>query len=908
MKRLDDSRVGNDDGGDDLGGAPTGPGQESNLSRRISLQLMKIIRPYVVLLTVLVMVIMVLAGFFYNRNELRHQRELVLTKVETELSNTGNELQALASAPVVWTGLTDSFGREAYLEPLLLRFTHGQGRQLVLLDYRGRLLLAPDAASAQALADLAAVKEAVREGRNGFGIDPAAAALPRLLLIKRVVSPVAEAPVGFLVASVDAGALVRSLNLSKDAMLAFALGDGAWVPSASADWTLSEQGATVIRAGELEVPLSVWVGQPIVDILILVFSAVMLALALGLWTIHRVMRWARRFGEATTQRYDRLLEDCRRLLAGQTVETLASTRVRDELSDVTEALTVMLQQQKEFTDELRKTSLVFSTAAEGILVTDPIGRILDVNPALLAMTGFSREELIGRQSGALYRSVALEDSSRAMAETLDREGRWSGETNFLARNGRVIPAAVSISRIHDEAGTSQGHVAVITDVTRLKEAENKLRDLAYRDGLTGLPNYRRMSDEVRQLLTVAAGTGQRWAVLFFDMDRLKFINDNYGHEAGDAAIKAVASHLRAVLPRGHLLCRRSGDEFIAAVELLGEDGRDKLQLLLQALNPIVLDVASNRIGITVTLGISCFPEDGADWASLQICADVAMHEAKQRERGSVGWFDVALGRKVYRRRQIQSRLAQAIQDRAIALHYQPEVDLRTGALIGFEALARWTDPELGVVKASEFIDITDESHLSEAFTLMVMETVLRDKTRLQARFPGVPVAVNIAPQAFLGAGLLRFLVQRTDAAPGILDGLELELTESHIAASETNLLLKLQTLTGMGVRLVIDDFGTGYSSLSRLTQFPISRLKIDRSFVAGLEMERQMKIARLIINLARVMNFEVTAEGVETPAQGAALVEMGCVRGQGWLFAKAVPLDEALALPARFEVGPAPPT
>ncbi len=874
------------------------PAIESRLSRRISYQLMRIIRTYVILLTVLVMVIMVLAGFFYNRNEIEHERELVLTKVSTELINAGNEMQALASAPVVWTGLTDSFGRENYLEPLLLRFNRGADRHLVLLDYRGRVFLGAAETQPEVLAELPAVKSAVVEGRNGYGIHWTDGRAPRLVLVKRVMSPVAQAPVGFLVASIDTATLMRSLRIASGTALAFALGDGPLVPDPGGRWALSARGEATLQAGELEVPLRVWVGQPILGALALALATVLVALSLGLWTIGRVVRWARRFAEITTRRYDQLLEDCRRLLAGEPVQSIgvSSEGARDELSEVTEALTVMLQQQTQFTDELRKTSLVFSTSAEGILVTDPNGRIVDVNPALIIMTGYTREELIGRQSGTLYRSVAREDTSRAMADALDRDGRWSGETSFLARNGRVIPTSVSISRIRDDRGINQGNVAVITDVTRLKEAENKLRDLAYRDGLTGLPNYRRMSEEVRQLITRAEGTRQAFAVLFFDMDRLKFINDNFGHEVGDAAIKALAAHLRSCLPRGHLLCRRSGDEFIAVVDLPGVESRAFLQRTLERLNPIEVQVGDGVVPFSATVGVSRFPEDGKDWQSLQICADVAMNEAKQRRRGSVGWFDADLGRKVYRRRQIQGKLAQAIQDRAIEVHYQPEVDLRTGELIGFEALSRWNDPELGPIRASEFIEVAEEAHLMDAFTLLVVEAVLRDKERLRARFPGVPVAINVAPHVFLGDRLLKYLTARLDDAPSVLDGLEVELTESQIASGETNLLVQLQTLTGLGVRLVIDDFGTGYSSLSRLTQFPISRLKIDRSFVAGLEMARQAKIARLIVNLARVLDFEVTAEGVETEAQRAGLIEMGCLRGQGWLFAKAMPVSEALAL------------
>ena len=886
-----------------------GASRPPSLSRRISRQLVRIMRTYVVLLTALVMMVMVVAGWAYFRNETLHQRDLVLTKVSTELANTGAEMESLAAAPVVWTGLTDSFGREAYLEPLLARFNRGVDRRLILLDYRGRLFMAPGGASPSPLLDLPEVKTAVSEGRNTVGVHPDDDGSIHLLLVRRVMSPMSQAPVGFLVVSMDALALVRDLRLDPDMAMAFSLGSSPYMPERSIGWRLTAEGEDQVNLGESKALLRVWVGNPVADAIAILVGTVVAVAALGLWTIGRVVAWARRFANSTTQRYEQLLVDCQRLLAGEPVDSFEGARPgpRDELSEVTEALGTMLGKQKQFTDELRKTSLVFQTSAEGILVTDPQGAIVDVNAALCAMTGYAREELIGRQAGTLYRSVGRDDTSRAMAQSLDEKGRWSGETSFLARSGRVIPTTVSISRIRDEAGANQGTVTVITDVTRLKEAENKLRDLAYRDSLTGLPNFRRMSDEVRTLLARAGASRQGFAVLFFDMDQLKFINDNYGHETGDLVIKSLAAHLRTALPRGHLLCRRSGDEFIAVVDLPGPESRGYLQRTLDRLNPLEVDLPNgSSLQVSVTTGVSRFPEDGQDWHSLLICADVAMNEAKQRQRGTVAWFDAELGQRVYRARMLQNRLAQAIQDRVIEVHYQPEVDLRSGAVIGFEALARWTDAELGVISPSEFIAVAEEAHLIDPLSQLVLERVLADKPRLLARFPQARMAINIAPRVFLGSGLMQYIRTQQAQQPGLLDGLEIELTESQIAAGEAHLLVQLETLTELGVRLVIDDFGTGYSSLGRLTQFPISRLKIDRSFVSGLEQERQSKIARLVVNLARVLGFEVTAEGVETEAQREALLQMGCTRAQGWLFAKAMPVDQALALPERLEPAAAP--
>jgi len=627
---------------------------------------------------------------------------------------------------------------------------------------------------------------------------------------------------------------------------------------------------------------------------------VLVAFALGLWNIRRIVTWSDRFSASTTRRLDQLLVDCQKLLAGEPVNSLDES-VQDELSEVTRALAAMLRNQRKAADEMRTTALVFSTAAEGILVTDPQGHILDANPAFCRMTAYSRSELLGRRSGSLYRQVGRGDQSREMTRALKEHGRWTGETNFVDRHGNVIPTSVAISAIRDETGNTSGHVAVITDVSRLKEAENQLRNLAYRDALTGLPNFRLLTRQARDLLNSLPLEGGRLAVLFFDLDKLKFVNDNHGHEAGDAMIKAMAAHLSEVLPAGHLLCRRSGDEFLAVVDLTPDGALHALRAALEAVNPVMVQFGHDQIPATATVGIARLPEDGRSWHELQICADVAMNEAKQTRRGSVMWYDAVLGAKRYRHRLIQTKLAQAIEQGVLQVYYQPEVDLRDGSIVGFEALARWTDPELGVIQPSEFIPISEDAHLSDQLTMLVASRVLRDKKELQARFPGVKVAFNAAPQVFRNADLLKYLSDQANEDPQALEGLEIELTETQVARDEASLMPQLQMLTALGVRLVIDDFGTGYSSLARLTQMPISRLKIDRSFVAGLNQARQDRIARLIVNMAQGLSLEVTAEGLEEPAQREALLGMGCHRGQGWLFAPALPMSEVMLMMTPLE-------
>lgn len=862
---------------------------------RISGPLVSILRLYVALITLIVMGLTVLSAYLHQRAEVDHQRQKVLLRLTSEVTSQAGEITALAASPLMWAGLMDGEGRNAYLTPLLERLNRDSSRRFHALDRHGRMLIAPPRqpqAETEAIAADATVLAAVREGRDRYGMRMTAPNEPQILLVQRVVNPNTESVVGFIVAVVDVWTALRFLRIDPSVAVSVSVGDLDLTPPPQRDWRITSEASAMAAEGELRVPLHVWVGMPVLPSVLFAAAGMIVALILGGWTIKRVRAWVERFATAMTQRLDRLLLECQKILAGERIEAV-HPGPDDELAQVTSALNAMLLKQKQITDDLRTTSLVFATAAEGILVTNPQGQVVEVNAALLAMTGYTRADLLGQPAGTLYRNTDR-DVSPQMVSALAETGRWSGETTFLGRHGQLIPATVALSRILTEEGEVLGNVAVITDISRLKKVEHQLRDQANQDALTGLPNFRHMAEQAQQVLQEAHTRERKLALVFLDLDNFKTVNDDLGHDAGDEVVKALASHLARRLPEGHLLCRRSGDEFIALVDRTGRDDA-ALTHLLNRLTPLEIATEAGRVMVTATLGVSRFPEDATDLHGLQICADVAMNEAKQERRGSLVWYDNRIGHRRYRRRQIQARLHDAIRDLAFDVHYQPEVDLRTGQVIGLEALARWHDEELGSVSPAEFIAVAEESRVMDSFTLCIAERVLQDKPSLQARFPGAVVAFNASPQVFRRSRLLEFLSDWSLRSPGILEGLEIELTETEISRSDANLQVQAQALVALGVRLVIDDFGTGYSSLSRLTQFPIGRLKIDRSFVDGMDRTRERRIARLIVDLANALGLEVTAEGVETVAQRRELRLMGCHRGQGWLFAAAMPASALLA-------------
>lgn len=885
--------------------AVTAPAQ--SLRERIGSELIRIIRAYVVLSAVMLAVISLLFGYYYKFTEIRHKQALITTRLGAEVANVAHELDSLRTSSLLWTGLSDSHGRDTYLMPLLARFNRSESRQFSVLDYQGRMVVASEASSTDALPAHEAVQRAVESGASAHGSLVGPAGSLQLVLVQPVLSPLSMSPVGFIVATVNPYAAIHDLNLNPSVKVSFSPGRATSGP-AGALMAYAEGIQVLVGSDDFRVPVRIQLSQYYLSSVMFALVVIVTAFLLGLITIRRVSQWAKIFSASTTDRLDQLVAYCQSILAGREPPVLPETH-HDEISSVLAALGKMLSQQKEITDALRTTSLVFETAAEAILVTNPAGEIVEVNPALERMTGYTRAELIGHLAGTLYRrnDTALDTEGSPSLQPyeisayLEAHGHWHGDTFFVSKDGRQIATAISISRILDEAGHSMGQVAVVSDISQLKEAERKLRVLAYRDALTELPNLRMLTELVQKRLRLPDAATRPFAVLFIDLDHLKAVNDNYGHEIGDVMIKSVAVHLRNRLPPGHLLCRRSGDEFIAIVDLLPGESAVQLGARFLSLAAHEFPTEAGILSASATIGLARFPADAKTWAEVLICADVAMNEAKKASRGSVACYNAKLGQKLYRKRLIQGKLAHAIEHKLVQVHYQPEVDLHTGQIIGFEALARWTDAELGPVRPAEFVPIAEEAHLSERLAILVLENILRDKPQIQGRFPHAVVAFNAEPQVFRSSRLLNYLSDCAAEDQDCLSGLELELTESDIASGGANLLQQLQMLTGIGVELVIDDFGKGYSSLSRLAEFPISRLKIDGTFVAKLGHARQGKIVELIINLADVLGLAVTAEGVETQAQRASLLGLGCKRGQGWLYAKAQTLAQVMQLPQCME-------
>lgn len=432
-------------------------------------------------------------------------------------------------------------------------------------------------------------------------------------------------------------------------------------------------------------------------------------------------------------------------------------------------------------------------------------------------------------------------------------------------------------------------------------AQERLRKMAYEDPLTGLPIYARFREALDDRLQNHRAWDKPLTLIYMDIDNLKHINDIYGYTLGDQVIKDAAKLLEFHLPEPCMISRRTGDEFIAWLQVDSEQLKD----ITTKITHFNLNHQGVQIPISLTVGAASYPQDALTTSDLVFCAEYALKQAKQRVRQSFVIFDNQLGQSLLRIKKIESRLISAIQHCEIKPFYQPEVDMVTGQLTGVEALARWNDAELGWVSPGEFLPIVERLRLSTALTRCVMSGVFAEAEQIYTRFPGAKIAINVAPQDFHDNQLIQEVESYAAShLPNGVSGFELELTEQDIVDLDIDMIAKLDKLIDAGIRVAIDDFGTRYSSLSRLTTLPLHRLKIDYAFVSNITDSKGEEVVRLIISLAKALNLDITAEGVETIAQRDRLIALGCIHAQGWLYQKALPLEDLLRLPQHLSPRP----
>jgi len=548
-------------------------------------------------------------------------------------------------------------------------------------------------------------------------------------------------------------------------------------------------------------------------------------------------------------------------------------------------------------EQLRLAFEAIKHSGEGILVTDAEHRILSANPAFEAMTGYRADEIIGAEPSviSLGQSGPDQEVAATMREALETTGYWQGEVWNRRRSGEGYPGWLGVSMVQEADNRPKYYIYIFSDISERKEAQKRIEYLAHHDALTGLPNRLLLCDRVAQAQAHAHRMQSRVALMFLDLDRFKTINDSLGHPVGDALLKEVVERLKGCVRESDTISRQGGDEFIVLLNDV-RDGEaiarvaDKIHQRMA--DPIVL--GTHTLNTSFSIGIAIYPDDGSDFDTLLQKADTAMYHAKEAGRNSHRFFTEQMNRQVVEHLSLETNLRRALENKEFVLHYQPQMDLGDGRIIGVEALIRWNSPENGLISPARFIPVAEDSGLIVPIGAWVLNEACRQARAWQdAGLPPIVVAVNLSAVQFKRPELVNTVINALVLSDLDSQWLELELTESILIQDAEATLDTVRRLKSLGIKLSVDDFGTGYSSLTYLKRFAVDKLKIDQSFVRDLVSDPDdAAIVRAIIQMAHSLKLKTIAEGVETEELANLLRIFHCDEIQGYWLARPMPAEQ----------------
>ncbi len=548
--------------------------------------------------------------------------------------------------------------------------------------------------------------------------------------------------------------------------------------------------------------------------------------------------------------------------------------------------------------ELRIAAIAFE-AQEGMLVTGADRKILRVNQAFTRITGYEAYEVFGTIPHMFSSSWHDADFYAAMEQALQRDGKWEGEIWSRRKSGDVFPEWLNVTAVADHLGRTCNYVATFTDITQRKAAEDQIRQLAFYDPLTGLPNRRMLMDRLQHALAASERTGAHGALLFIDLDHFKTLNDTLGHDKGDILLQQVAQRLVGAVRGDDTVARLGGDEYVVMLEGLGTQGEGAAaqatavgEKLITVLNQ-PYNLAGNEYHSTPSVGIALYSGRNSGIDDLLKQADLAMYQAKGAGRNRMRFFDPQMQAVVSQRVALETDIRRGVLLGQFLLHYQPQVNA-LGQVMGAEALLRWGHPMRGMVSPADFIPVAEDSGQILALGSWVLETACAQLVTWAAdpRMEHLTLAVNVSSRQFRQQDFADYVLGMLDYTGANPRRLKLELTESLLADNLDDVIVKMDALRERGVGFSLDDFGTGYSSLSYLKRLPLDQLKIDQSFVRDVLTDpNDAVIAKTIVALGNSLGLSVIAEGVETNAQRDFLQGVGCDTYQGYLFSRPVPAE-----------------
>lgn len=550
-------------------------------------------------------------------------------------------------------------------------------------------------------------------------------------------------------------------------------------------------------------------------------------------------------------------------------------------------------------DRLQQAHAVFESTHEGVLISDHNNAILFVNPAFTQITGYTLDEIAGKNPSIFQSGRHNKEFYTEMWRSLEQTGKWSGEIWNRRKNGETLPQFQTIRLIRDENGLTSYNVAVFTDISILKRSQSELSFLAHYDPLTNLPNRLQMHQHIKLALSRAMQNKTQAALFIIDLDHFKNVNESLGHSLGDELLKATAERLTQFLANNTSLSRFSGDEFAVVFEDIrsAEEAANLAQQLL-VLFDSAFHVENNELFVTASIGICLFPSSGQSAEDVLRHADSALSKAKTMGRATFAFYTTELTDQAYHRLRMVSELRSALENDHLKLFFQPVFSCKKQRIVGCESLARWQHPERGMISPMEFIPIAEDSGLIGAVDTWALEESCKQmKLWLDAGLDLRFIAVNVSSKLFNHSNFIQRIQNALHASQLEPKYLELEITESAVLENPEQATHLLNSLRSMGIRLALDDFGTGYSSLSRLKSLPVQKLKIDQSFVRNLPSDYcEAAIVRAIIVLGNSMKLEVQAEGIETEEQAAFLMENDCSLGQGYFYGRPMPAHALEAL------------
>lgn len=552
-------------------------------------------------------------------------------------------------------------------------------------------------------------------------------------------------------------------------------------------------------------------------------------------------------------------------------------------------------------EQLRITARVFDQAGEAIVVTDARGVIQTVNSAFTRITGYTHEEAVGQPTSLLKSGRQSKDFYLNMWQALNEHGFWQGEIFNRRKNGEIYPEWLTINRVCDETGAFEHYVAVFSDISQIKDSQRKAEYLSTHDALTGLPNRVLFHDRLRHALAQARRSRAHVALLFIDLDNFKTINDTLGHDVGDKLLRQAAKRLRELVRDVDTIARLGGDEFTAILsncttEIADQVGRRIIDELSASFH-----IDGRALFVSASVGVAFYPEDGNDSAALVRAADAAMYRAKELGRNRMEFFKQDLHTRLLKQAALEGALRQALHEQRLWLVFQPKFATADHQLVGAEALLRWHDAELGNVPPGDFIPVAETSGQILELDRAVQHMLLAQLATWRGLGLAPPtLAFNVSPRSLREPNFAARLLERV-AASGVPHGdLQIEITEGALLDNSTNVAANLAALHDAGIKIAVDDFGTGYSSLSYLKRLPLTELKIDKSFVDGLGQDKENEaIARAVLGLAKALDLQTVAEGVETDQQLAWLEQHDCDIVQGYLFGRPMEAQDFEDLIAR---------